>query len=153
MSRPDKTPQEPLILEIDGAHLPEAPTPAEAPPPAEPELIESVEHTAGARAIAAAGARRGGFGLGRMLLSALGALILLWLGVALTEFVAGLLASYGWLGWLALGLAGLTVLLLVAICLREIAALARLGRIEKVRDLAIEAMETGATGAGPPENR
>lgn len=137
-------PKGPVVLEIETADLPAAPTPAEAPPP-EPEVLEPA-NTAGARAIVAAGRKRT-FGLGRAFLSAVGALLILWLGVALTDFVTGLMSRQGILGWAALILTGLTVAILIAIILREFLALARLGRVEKVRDLALEAVETGSTQA------
>ena len=140
--------QAPLILEIEGSTLPDAPSPAEAPPPAEPEVIESVEGAAGARAIAAAGGARGRLGLGRALLATVGMLLLLWLGVAVTDFVSGLLERQSWLGWVALVLAALTVAILVLIALREVVALARLGRIEAVRERAIDALDSGSTADG-----
>ena len=134
----------PLVLEIDGAALPDAPSPAEAPPPAEPELLEQAEAAAVTRAIAGAGRSGGGLGLGSVLLGAVGTLILLWLGVTATDFIVGLMERHGWLGWIAMGLAGLTVLTLILIALREILALARLGRIEAVRDHAVQALEDGS---------
>ena len=138
MSDPTKGP---VILELDKTPLPDAPTPAEAPPieaPSDPD-------TAAARAIAAAAARPRGWGLGRWILSVLGALVLFWAGLAATDFVTGLFAQGGWLGWVGAGLLGLLALLLVIACLREAAALARLGRIETVREAAETAQETGST--------
>ena len=136
----------PVVLEVDTTNLPEAPSPAEAPPPAEPDLIERAEATASARAIAAAG--RGGFGLGRALLTVGGSLVLLWLAVGLGDFIAELMARQGLLGWIALALAALTVLILLAIVAREIVALTRLTRIERLRETALEAAETGSSQAG-----
>ena len=131
-------PKGPVIIELDQTPLPDAPTPAEAPP------IEVSRDPATARAIAAA-ARPGGWGLGRLILSVLGALILFWAGIAATDFVTGLFARGGWLGWVGAGLLGLLVLLLVIVCLREVAALARLGRIETLRMAAEAARETGSS--------
>ncbi len=142
-------PQGPVVLEIGDNDLPEAPSPADAPPPpAEPARRPDAQGSAGARAIAAAGRGQGGIGLGRLLATALGALILLWIGVAVSDFVAGLMTRHGWLGWAALVLAGLTVLILLAIVLREVLALARLARIGSVRDRAVEAIDTGSNQAG-----
>ncbi|MEM6623478.1 MAG: TIGR01620 family protein [Pseudomonadota bacterium] len=134
MSAPRKTP---LILDVDEAALPEVPAPAEAPPVGGPPAAE--------RMLTAAAPRRGG--LGRWLLGVLLALILLWAGVAATEFVTGLFARYAWLGWVGVGLLGLLVVLLVAVCLRELAALARIGRIEGLRRLADEARDSADTAA------
>ena len=133
--------QGPVILEIDDTRLPDTPSPAAAPQPVEPEV------SASARVISAAGQPRG-FGMGQWLLTALGALIGLWICVAISDFVAGLLARHSWLGWIALALAILTALILLAIILREIAALSRLRRIEGVRERALEAIETGSEQAG-----
>lgn len=145
MSDP-QSPNGPVVLEIEGNDLPDAPTPAEAPPPAEPEIVERAEASASARAIAAAG--RGTFGLGRALLAAAGSLLLLWIGVSITDFVMGLMTRQGLLGWIALVLAVLAVLILAAIVVRELAALARLGRVEAVRENALDAAETGSTQSG-----
>ena len=143
MSEPN-TPKGPVVLEIESTDLPAAPSPAEAPPPADPDFAPSAEATAGARAIAAAG-RGGRFGLVRALMTAIGGLVLLWLGVSVADFVADLIARQGWLGWAALALAAAVVVLLLAIIVREFAALARLGRIEDIRDKALEAAESGST--------
>jgi putative membrane protein len=126
----------PLILELDQAALPEAPSPAEAPP-----LDEPAPAAEKALAFAARGRR---WGLGSVLLALAGALLSLVLGVALTEFVAGLFAANPLLGSVALALVVALLVVLLAICLRELAALARLGRIETLRARAVEARETGS---------
>ncbi|MEM7056384.1 MAG: TIGR01620 family protein [Pseudomonadota bacterium] len=131
----------PLIIELDQTPLPDAPSPAEAPQPAE------VAPRAGEQAIAAA-ARSGGWGLGRWLLSAAAALFVLWIGISVETFITGLFASHGWLGWVGLGLAGLLAVLLIVLILRELAALSRLHKIEDLRAKAVEAIETGSTEAG-----
>lgn len=130
-------PKGPLIIELDQTPLPPAPSPADAPQPD--------DGGATAHAIRAA-APRGRWGLGRWTLSVAGGLLLLWLGVGVTDFVTNLFARDGWLGWLASGLLALFVLLVLIGCLRELAALARLGRIEGLRELAASARETGSTG-------
>ena len=109
-----KTPKGPLVLELDETPLPPAPTPAEAPPPLDPALSDAIDdaNPAGARAIAAA-AGRTGWTLGRMMLASAGALVMLWLGVAVTEFVTGLFASYAWLGWVGVALVVVFTVLLV----------------------------------------
>lgn len=145
MSDP-QSPKGPVVLEIETTDLPDAPSPADAPPPSEPEIVARAEASASARAIAAAG--RGAFGLGRALLAVVAALLLMWLGVAVTDFITDLMARQGVLGWIAFALAALTVLILVAIVVRELAALARLGRVERVRQKALDAAETGSAQSG-----
>jgi putative membrane protein len=127
----------PLILELDSTALPEAPSPAEAPPLDDP-VPPAAEK---ALAFAVRGRR---WGLGSALLALTGALVTLIAGVALTEFVTGLFARNPLLGSLGLALVVAAVVLLLAICLRELAALARLGRIETLRARAVEARETGS---------
>ncbi len=127
----------PLILELDSTALPEAPSPAEAPPLDDP-VPPAAEK---ALAFAARGRR---WGLGSALVALTGALLALVLGVALTEFVAGLFERNPLLGSLGLALVAAVVVVLLVICLRELAALARLGRIETLRARAVEARETGS---------
>lgn len=145
MSDP-QSPKGPVILEVESADLPGTPSPADAPPPAEPEIVERARGSASARAIAAAG--RGRFSLGRALVAVIGAFFLLWLGVATGDFVADLMTRQGLLGWIALVLATLTVLILAALMVRELAALARLGRVERVRGRALDAAESGSAQSG-----
>lgn len=136
-------PRGPLIIELEQEPLPEAPSPASAPPPVEPASIPEARATAHAIAISAGS----GWSLGRAALMALGSLLMLWIGISITDFATGLFARAGWLGWLATGLLGLFVVLLVVICLRELAALARLGRVEKLHAKANDAVETGSIQA------
>lgn len=130
----------PVILELDQTALPEAPSPAEAPPLDDP-VPPAAEK---ALAFAARGRR---WGLGSALLALAGALLTLVLGVALTEFVAELFARNPLLGTVGLALLIALAVVLAAICLRELAALARLGRIETLRAQAVEARETGSPTA------
>ncbi|MEM1161791.1 MAG: TIGR01620 family protein [Pseudomonadota bacterium] len=144
MSPPDPGP---VVIELDQTPLPDAPTPAEAPPPSDmPGLPEPAEAEATTRALLAT--TRRGWGLGRVLLLGLGALATLWIGVALDNLIANLFAATGWLGWVGIGLTALVVLVLLLIALKEVAALARLGRIEELRSKADEALETGSGTAG-----
>ncbi|MEM7189355.1 MAG: hypothetical protein AAF439_07070, partial [Pseudomonadota bacterium] len=139
-------PRGPIIVELDKTSLPDAPSPAEAPPPADlygdgvqnpPAVTRAIMATTGGR----------GFGLGRLLVFAIAALATLWIGIAIENLIADLFAAQGWLGWLGLAIVGLVVLILLLIALREVAALARLGRIEHLRRQAEEAVETGSTHA------
>lgn len=136
-------PRGPLIIELEQEALPDAPSPAQAPPPAEVVIPEG---SAAERALTLSSGSAG-WSLGRAALLALGSLLLLWLGIAVTDFASGLFARSDWLGWLAFGLLGMFAFLLILICLRELAALARLGRVEKLHEKANEAIETGSTTA------
>ncbi len=129
----------PVILEVDQTALPEAPSPAEAPP-----LDDPAPAAERALAFAARGRR---WGLGSAFLALAGALLSLVLGVALTEFVSALFQRNPVLGSIGLALLVALVVVLAAICLRELAALARLGRIETLRAHAVEARETGSPAA------
>ena len=136
-------PRGPLIIELEQEQLPEAPSPAKAPPPVEPVAIP--EATAASQAIAVSAGS--GWTLGRAALMALGSLVLLWIGVSITDFATSLFVRSDWLGWLACGLLVVFNVLLVLICLRELAALARLSRVEKLHANAYEAVETGSAKA------
>lgn len=131
-------PKAPLILELDQTPLPDVPSPAAAPPPD--------EDPAAARVISAAASPRRG-GLGRVILALAGSFLLLWLGVAVTDFVTGLFARGDWLGWLATGVLGALVIALLLVCLRELAALARLGRLEALQRAARDVRD-GASAQG-----
>lgn len=128
----------PLIIELDQTTLPEAPSPADAPPPDDPVATER------ALSLAAHGRR---WGLGALFLSLLGGLLTFWLGIALTAFVSDLLARHPLLGTVSAVLLGALGIVLAAICLRELAALARLGRIETLRARAAEAQAGGSATA------
>ncbi len=130
----------PLILELDTTALPEAPSPADAPPPDDPLPAATQQ----ALAIAAHGRR---WGLGRLALALFGALVSLAVGVAMTEFVAALFRDNPVLGSIALALVVGLMLVLAVICLRELAALSRLGRIETLRARAVEAHASGSPAA------
>lgn len=74
------------------------------------------------------------------------ALIGLAVGVAAYDFVAGLIASYAWLGWVATGLLAIIGIGLAVFALREFAGLSRLQRIDGLRDKAELAWESGDRG-------
>ena len=74
---------------------------------------------------------------------ALFSLIGLAVGVAFYDFVAGLIASYAWLGWTAAILMGIVVAGLLIFALREVAGLSRLQQIDGLRSEAEAAWEAG----------
>lgn len=137
-------PRGPLVIELEQESLPDVPSPAKAPPLA--ESLNASDGAAAERAIAIA-AKTGGWSLGQAAFLALGSLLFLWLGIAVTDFATGLFQRSDWLGWIASGLLGLFAVLMMLICLREMAALARLGRVEQLHEKANEAVETGASKA------
>lgn len=116
-----ETSRRPVLIELDGP----APSPADAPP---------VEETL--PAAVAAPRPSGGGRLGALAGWAVGGLLTFVLGVALWDFVVGLLARNTVLGSVALAVAGLAVALLAILALREALAFARLGRLDGLRAAA-----------------
>lgn len=93
----------------------------------EPEEAAAVEQPAPAP-------RRGRlFGWGALFWSALGGLVTLGLGMAVTRLVEDLFARAAWLGSLALAMAILAALALLVVTAREAYGLIRLRAVEKVR--------------------
>jgi putative membrane protein len=77
---------------------------------------------------------------GGLLLSALGGLVVLALGLGLERLVVDLFAASPVLGWIALALALAALVAFVAIVAREIAGVFGERRIEKLRESAIDAV-------------
>jgi putative membrane protein len=73
-------------------------------------------------------------------LSALSALLVLGLGLAIENLIVDLYAIAPWLGWVALGLAILAVVAFLAIIAREVLGIWREQKIEKLRQAAIDAL-------------
>ncbi|MBB4301850.1 putative membrane protein [Rhodobium orientis] len=71
-----------------------------------------------------------------ILVSALGGLISLAVGVAIDRLISDLFARADWLGWLAVALASLVVVAALAMALRELFGLWRLARIDRLRSEA-----------------
>ena len=72
-----------------------------------------------------------------VLLSAVGGLIALAIGLAVDNLIRDLFARNDWLGWLALALAAIAALALVVLAVREIAGLIRLRRINHIHERAL----------------
>ena len=87
------------------------------------------------------------FSWGSVLLSALGALAMLAIGLAVDELVRDLFARHDWLGWFAIALTVLVVLAIVVLIIRELAALIRLRKISSLRDSAEQAVLENYKGA------
>jgi putative membrane protein len=73
----------------------------------EPDLREAVDDLAASPATADARPKRNGWGLGGLLVTALGGLFSLALGLWITSLIEALFARAEWLGWLGIALAGL----------------------------------------------
>jgi len=101
------------------------------------EPMEAIEAADGALVPVA---ERRGFSWGGMLLSALGALVMLALGLGLERLIADLFVAAPWLGWVALALALLALVAFLAIVIRELAGIFRERRIEKLREAASDAI-------------
>ena len=87
------------------------------------------------------------FSWGSVLLSALGALAMLAIGLAVDELVRDLFTRHEWLGWFALVLTALVVLAILVLIIRELAALLRLRKIASLRDKAEQAVLENYKGA------
>lgn len=140
----NRRPRAPVVLDLDDTPLPDAPVPAEAPPPDDdgPAAAER------ALSLAVAGAGRGRL-WPRLVLGALGGIVLLVLGLWVADFHSALAARHAWLGVLGLALVGIVVAAALALALREAAAIARLGRVEGLHRLA----ETAAATTAPAPAR
>lgn len=101
------------------------------------EPMEAIEAADGALVPVA---ERRGVSWGAMLLSALGGLAALAIGLGLARMIAELFDSAPWLGWVALALAALALVAFLAIVVRELAGMLRERRIEKLREAAIDAV-------------
>ncbi len=75
-----------------------------------------------------------------ILLSALGGLFTLGVGLAVEQLIGELYAVAPWLGWLAAFLAALAVIALAAILTREFVGVLRERRIESLREAAVAAL-------------
>jgi len=92
----------------------------ETPPPASPGEEAPV-------------AVRRGWRWGRLFLVAIGALVSLAAGLAVTELIEGLYARNPWLGHAGLALIGLCAAAGLAIAMREVIAISRLRTLERIR--------------------
>jgi putative membrane protein len=75
-----------------------------------------------------------------ILFGAIGGLVSLAIGLAVTKLIEDLFARYEALGWFALALTGIGVLALAVIITRELAALSRLAKIDNLRERAAQTL-------------
>ncbi len=101
------------------------------------EPFEIVEAADGARVPLAPRRRAPWLGL---LLSALGGLASLAIGVGVERLIADLFAQAPWLGWVALALLGLALVGLLGLVARELSGVWRERRIEAIRARAVDAL-------------
>ena len=128
----------PVLIDIDDT----GPSPADAPPVAEPEAAPTGQAMQTMAALAARPRSR----LAAWFWRLLGAVVAFFVSVAAWDFVTGLLSRNEILGAVALALLGLFALVCLAILVREWAALARLARIEGLHEEA--ARVAGANDLG-----
>ena len=88
------------------------------------------------------------WGWGSVFWSAASGLVLLALGLAITNIVEELFARAPWLGVAGLALAAIAGLAVLVLAMREIAALVRLGSIDKLRDRAQLAIQSDDRAEG-----
>ena len=85
---------------------------------------------------------------GALFWSALSGLVVLGLGVAITNFVEDLFARSPWLGAIGAGLAALTGVALLAIVAREICGLLRLATVQHLHDRAVATLASDDRNEG-----
>lgn len=134
----EQPPRRPRAFSIDDPGLVQAPT-----PPAEP-ATPTLDTEAGDLRTASGPLSRtsasAGFRWGALLLSALGALASLALGLWFARFVSAVVARDDWIGWLAFGLALVALLAATMLLLREVAGFFRLQRLGELKRDAERAM-------------
>ncbi|MFZ5693320.1 MAG: YcjF family protein [Pseudomonadota bacterium] len=84
----------------------------------------------------------------KILFGAVGGLVSLAIGLAVTKLIEDLFVRFEALGWLALGLAGLAALAILVIIARELAGLSRLAKIDSLRERAIATLRTDDRAEG-----
>jgi putative membrane protein len=77
--------------------------------------------------------------LGRIFLSALGAIVSLAVGLWIDALIRNLFSRADWLGWTAVAVVAVALLSLLLIVARELVALRRLASVEKMRRRAVDA--------------
>lgn len=131
--------QGPQIIELED----DAVSPADAPP------VPEVGHAAMPVLAETLGKPQGRIGrLGKWVTAMTAALITGWIGIALWNFVQGLLASSPTLGAIYAGFLAVTLFLLLILAAREILAYRRLGTLEHLQKQALSAQEDGSREAG-----
>lgn len=127
-------PRKPAVFDADDAKL-TVETPVEpAQAASDPIGAELASEGGIVPAIQAPPPRRWSWSV--ILVSALGALVSLGVGLALTKLIEDLFARHPWLGWAGLGVVGIAGFAFLVICGRELIALRRMRKIGTMRTAA-----------------
>ena len=121
---------------------PEAAT-AEPPPPGDVRIVEEpfeIVEAADGTPVPVAAKRRSPWGT--LLLTSVGGLVSIAVGLSVERLIADLFAAAPWLGWVAVALLALAGLALAAIVARELSGLWRERKIEHLREAALQAIAT-----------
>jgi len=139
----NETQRKPAIFSVDDPRLIVAEPEAAQRPPVDVIAVASDENLP---AVIVAPKRK--IPWGAMFWSALSGLVLLALGLAVTNLVEDLYARAPWLGAIGLALAFLAGLALLVVMLREIIGLARLATVESLRHRALAVIESDDRDGG-----
>ena len=104
------------------------------------DLVTGTEAEPQLPALTAATRQKRGWPWRKLLFGALGGLVSLGIGLAVTRLIEDLFARFEALGWLAVALAGLALLAFIALIARELAGLSRLATIEALRERATKTL-------------
>ncbi|WP_238364263.1 YcjF family protein [Mesobacterium pallidum] len=139
----DRKPRGPVLIDLEPEAA--APSPADAPPVAEPDLPQARAMQTVAQLAAGRPSRLARLFWG-LLVSVLGAVV----SVAAWDFVTGLITRNSYLGYGAAALIGALLLVSLVIIIRELAAFGRLKRIDSLHlaaDAALTSSDLGAARA------
>ena len=131
--------QGPILIDLEAEEV----SPAEAPPVPEigeaslPAAIEMMVRPAGRISR-----------IGRWFGATLAALVTAWIGIALWDFVSGLLMSRPLIGFGFTALLGVVTVLLLAVAGRELLAFRRLGQLDRLQESVRAASSEGSRDAG-----
>lgn len=130
----------PAAFRLDHGHVIVGKTRKTRPPSDHPvQMVQDAEFEALAITIDdSARSSRRGVRWGVLFWIALGGLLLLAMGLAITGLITDLFARNQELGWIGLALAILAAVSLIIICVREIIGLMRLATVENLRERAAE---------------
>lgn len=137
--------RKPAVFRVDDPRLVVAET--EEAQRAEPGLVDAAE-TAGALVPIVPARRKPRIPWGTLFWSALSGLVLMALGLAITNLLEDLYARAPWLGAVGLALALIAGLALLVVMVREIAGLVRLATVESLRERAVTVIERDDRGGG-----
>lgn len=106
------------------------------------DIVTGTEAEPQLPALTAATKQKRGWPWRKLLFGALGGLVSLGIGLAVTRLIEDLFARFEALGWLAVALTGVALLAFIALIARELAGLSRLATIEALRERATKTLIT-----------